>query len=168
VDLNIAKEVAALERLTVKQLRQKYVEVFGEETNGHNKVWLVRRIAWRLQVLAEGDLSERARRRALDVACDADLRMSPPRARTPAAAPPKPAATATRTLPFKQDSRLPPPGTVLTRAYKGGTVQVTVLADGFEYQGEVYASLSAVAKAVTGSHCNGFLFFRLDRKGDDR
>ncbi len=85
MDLNIAKEVAALERLTVKQLRQKYVEVFGEETNGHNKVWLVRRIAWRLQVLAEGDLSERARRRALDLACDADLRMSPPRVRTPAA-----------------------------------------------------------------------------------
>ncbi len=168
MDLNIAKEVAALERLTVKQLRQKYVEVFGEETNGHNKVWLVRRIAWRLQVLAEGDLSERARRRALDLACDADLRMSPPRVRTPAAAPPEPTATATRTLPFKQDGRLPPPGTVLTRAYKGGTVQVTVLADGFEYQGEVYASLSAVAKAVTGSHCNGFLFFRLDRKGDDR
>jgi hypothetical protein len=38
---------------------------------------------------------------------------------------------------------------------------VTVLADGFEYDGQVYASLSAVAKAVTGSHCSGYLFFRL-------
>ena len=41
-------------------------------------------------------------------------------------------------------------------------MQVKVLPDGFEYAGAVYASLSAVAKAVTGSHCNGFLFFRLN------
>jgi hypothetical protein len=162
----LAREVAALQRLTVKQLRKKYAEVFGEETNGHNKVWLVRRIAWRLQVLAEGDLSDRARRRAGELACDADLRMNPPRVRTPAAAPPEPAATATRTLPFKQDSRLPPPGTLLTREYKGRTFQARVLADGFDYDGQVYRSLSAVAKAITGSHCNGYFFFRLGVKGD--
>jgi hypothetical protein len=42
-----------------------------------------------------------------------------------------------------------------------------VLADGFEYAGQVYASLSAVAKAITGSHCNGYLFFRLGQ-GDNR
>ena len=40
-------------------------------------------------------------------------------------------------------------------------MRVTVLADGFEYQGHVYRSLSAVAKAVTGTHTNGYLFFRL-------
>ena len=49
---------------------------------------------------------------------------------------------------------------VLTRTYKGEVLQVQVRADGFEYQGQVYASLSAVAKAITGSHCNGFLFFK--------
>ena len=43
-----------------------------------------------------------------------------------------------------------------------------VLAEGFGYAGQVYGSLSAVAKAVTGSHCNGFLFFRLNDKGDNR
>jgi hypothetical protein len=58
------------------------------------------------------------------------------------------------------DHRLPPPGTILTRPYKGQLVQVQVLTDGFAYGGRVYASLSAVAKAITGSHCNGFLFFR--------
>jgi hypothetical protein len=58
------------------------------------------------------------------------------------------------------DDRLPPPGTVLTRPFKGAVLQVKVLAEGFEYQGQVYPSLSAVAKAITGSHCNGFLFFR--------
>jgi hypothetical protein len=58
-------------------------------------------------------------------------------------------------------------GSVLTRKYKGGTVQVKVLAQGFENAGAVYGSLSAVAKAVTGSYCNGFLFFGLT-KGDSK
>jgi hypothetical protein len=160
----LAREVAALQRLTVKQLRQKYAEVFGEETNGHNKVWLVRRIAWRLQALAEGDLSDRARRRAGELACDADLRMNPP-VPTPVAAEPE-EAPPPRVLPFQADDRLPPPGTLLTREYKGRTYQVRVLADGFDYDGQVYRSLSAVAKAITGSHCNGYFFFRLGVKGD--
>jgi hypothetical protein len=72
-----------------------------------------------------------------------------------------------RVLKFQADDRLPPPGTVLTRKYKGQLVQVRVRPDGFEYEGEVFTSLSAVAKKITGSHCNGFLFFRLDRKGDE-
>jgi hypothetical protein len=161
----LAREVAALQRLTVKQLRQKYAEVFGEETNGHNKVWLVRRIAWRLQALAEGDLSDRVRRRAAELACDADLRMNPPPIKVAATV--EDDAPPVRVLKFQADDRLPPPGTVLTRRYKGEVLQVRVRSDGFEYEGKVYASLSAVAKAITGSHCNGFLFFRIGGKGGD-
>jgi hypothetical protein len=78
-NMNVGKEVAALQRLGVKALRTRYAEVFGEQTPAHNKVWLVKRIAWRLQALAEGDLSERARQRAAELANDADLRLSPPR-----------------------------------------------------------------------------------------
>jgi len=66
------------------------------------------------------------------------------------------------------DSRLPVPGTVLTCPYKGDVLQVRVLADGFEYDGATYGSLSAVAKAATGSHCNGFAFFRLAGNGAKR
>jgi hypothetical protein len=73
--LNVGKEVAALQRMTVKELREKYAEAFGEETNANNKVWLVKRIAWRIQALAEGDLSEHARRRAAELANDADLQL---------------------------------------------------------------------------------------------
>jgi hypothetical protein len=162
MDLNIGHEVAALRRLSVGQLRQRFAEVFGEATAVGNKPWLVKRIAWRLQALAEGDLSERARRRAAELANDADLRLNPPRDQT-AAAPPPPAAA-----PAPLDPRLPPPGSVLTRTYKGQQLQVQVLADGFAFEGLVYKSLSAVAKAVTGSHCNGFLFFRLTAQGDNR
>jgi hypothetical protein len=155
VQLNIVNEVAALERMTIGQLRQRFAELFGEATHASNRTWLVRRIAWRLQALAEGDLSERARRRAQGLARDADLRLNPPRSQTATAAPPEPVQ-----VPAPVDPRLPPPGTILTRPYKGQLVQVQVLTEGFAYAGRVYPSLSAVAKAITGSHCNGFHFFR--------
>jgi Protein of unknown function (DUF2924) len=155
VEVNIVHEVAALQRLTVGQLRQRFAEVFGEATQASNRTWLIKRIAWRLQALAEGDLSERARRRAAELACDADLRLNPPRGKTTTTPPPQPVR-----VPAPVDPRLPPPGTILTRPYKGQLVQVQVLTDGFAYAGRVYPSLSAVAQAITGSHCNGYLFFR--------
>ena len=162
--LNVHQEVAALQRLGAQQLRARYAEVFGETTPAHNKTWLIRRIAWRLQALAEGDLSERARRRAVELANDADLRMNPPG--PPRTAKPMPAQPSIPAEPTAVDRRLPPPGTVLTRTYKGLTLQVEVLAKGFAYQGQVFKSLSAVAKAITGSHCNGYWFFGLVHKGD--
>jgi hypothetical protein len=148
--------------MTAAQLRCRYTEVFGEPPHSRHRTWLIKRIAWRLQALAEGDLSERARRRSRELARDADLRLSAPR--TPRATPveePVPQADA----PLARDPRLPPPGHLLLRRYKGQLLQVRVLADGFEYQEQVFASLSAVAKAITGSHTNGFLFFRLPAKG---
>jgi hypothetical protein len=154
------KELAALQRLSVKELRDRYAEAFGEGTNANNRAWLIKRIARRLQALAEGDFSERARRRAAELACDADLRLSPPEIK---AAPPEATErTTTGILADKTDDRLPLPGTIIPREYKGQTLQVRVLTKGFEYAGEVYKSLSAVAKAVTGSHCNGYAFFRLE------
>jgi len=57
----------------------------------------------------------------------------------------------------------PPVGTVLRRDYKGRLLQVTVLSDGFEYEGQLYKSLSAVTKAITGAHWNGYHFFGLSK-----
>jgi hypothetical protein len=162
MNLNVGKELAALQRLSVKDLRDRYAEAFGEGTNANNRAWLIKRIAWRMQALAEGDLSERARRRAAELACDADLRLSPPKIK------PVPMEATGRTttgiLADKTDDRLPLPGTIITREYKGQLLQVRVLTKGFEYAGEVYKSLSAVAAAITGSHCNGFAFFRLAKE----
>src|SRR4051812_34153880 len=151
---NVARELAALQRLSVPQLRLRYAEIFSETTNANNRVWLVKKIAWRLQALAEGGLSERARQRAAELANDADLRANPPQTIT------LPVPLETPPPRSQADNRLPPPGTVLTRPYKGGVLQVKILAEGFEHDAQVYSSLSAVAKAITGSHCNGFLFFR--------
>jgi hypothetical protein len=58
---------------------------------------------------------------------------------------------------------LPPPGNIVERLYKGQMIRVIVLKDGFEYEGQRYKSLTAIAKEVSGTHCNGFLFFRLGR-----
>jgi hypothetical protein len=150
-------DLAALPRLTTSELRIRYAEVFGDQPPTWNRVWMLKRLAWRLQALAEGGLSERARRRAEELANDADLRLNPPKVKGADASAER---TATTMLPAQADDRLPPPGTILTRPYKGQIVQVQVLHSGFAYQGQVYPSLSAVAKAVTGSHCNGYLFFR--------
>ena len=60
------------------------------------------------------------------------------------------------------------PGAVITREYKGREVRVTVLEEGFEHEGTVHRSLSAVAKAVTGAHWNGFHFFGLVTPGGGR
>ena len=59
---------------------------------------------------------------------------------------------------------MPLPGTVLTRAWKGRTILVEVLADGFRFENRVYTSLSAIAVAVTGTRWNGLAFFRLTGK----
>jgi hypothetical protein len=158
--LNIAKEVATMQRMTMQELRDRYAEAFGDSTNANNCVGLVRRIAWRLQARAEGDLSERARRRAEELADEADLRLTPP----PVPAPAAPEHTVIAILPLRSDGRLPPPGSVITRAYKGVTLQVKVLDDGFEFEGENFKSLSAVARKVTGQHMNGFLFFKLGKE----
>jgi len=170
--MNLAQDIATLPTLSVAQLRSRYAETFGEPTHAGRKAWLVKRIAWRLQALAEGDLSERARQRATELANDADLRLSPPKSSRPATS--ECAATSSDGLamssrtPAKPDERLPQPGGVLRRLYKGQHLQVTVLQSGFAYGGQVFASLSAVAKAITGSHCNGFLFFRLSTTRGDQ
>jgi len=152
----VAKQIEALDDLTVAELREKYAEVFGEETRSRHKRFLQKRIAWRLQANEEGGLSERALRRARELANEADLRLLAP----------EPRRTVVRAFKPSQDRRLLMPGTVLTREYRGRTIAVTVLDEGFECEGKVYRSLSAVARAVTGTRWNGLLFFGLAGKGE--
>jgi hypothetical protein len=146
-----------LKKLATKELRRNYAEVFGDSTNANNKAWLLKRIAWRLQANAEGGLTERAKKRAAELANDSGLRLMLPKAAKAATE----ALVATVPAPAIRDERLPPAGTLLVREYRSGKIQVTVLADSFEHEGKTYPSLSAVAKAITGSHVNGFHFFKL-------
>jgi len=161
----IQKELAALEDMTTRELRERYEEVFGEAARSSNRRWLQRRVAWRVQMLAEGELSartvDRVRAKAATLARDADLRVRPP------AGPiedQRPERTVSAAMPAGLDERVPPPGAVLVRDFKGREHRVTVRADGFEYRGDTYRSLSAVAHAISGSHWNGFHFFGLGKR----
>ena len=159
--LNIGKEMTALKRMTVPELRRKYAQVFGEDTASRHKEFLIRRIIWRLQANQEGGLSERARQWARELAAESDIRLTAPRPRS--VVPGGEATTAP--VEFPHDDRLPMPGAIITRRYKNQTVEVRVLPRWFEFEGEVYRSLSAVAKKVTGTHWNGYHFFRLGETG---
>ena len=161
--LNIQEEREGLQEMTVRQLRRDYARLFGEESRVSNKAYLVKRIIWRKQVLAEGDISERARRRAAELADEADLRVRAPRGAFGPAPALDPEHTETRVYKPPRDKRLPTAGTELVRIYKGKRVVARVLDNGFRCDGKIYPSLSAVARATTGTNWNGFDFFGLKR-----
>lgn len=158
MDECIYTEIERLRSMRPAELRARYQEVFGEGSRTAHKQHLVRQIAWRLQVQAHGDLSERARQRALEIANDADLKTQVPphweeKERT------------TRTSrQGRRAGRIPAAGTLLRRVYRDRTVVVQILSDGFEYEGRRYGSLSAVARAATGTRWNGLLFFGLTER----
>jgi Protein of unknown function (DUF2924) len=148
--------IESLRRLKTKELKARYRDLFGEESPSSNRAHLFRRLAWRLQANAVGDLSDQARERAAALAQDADLRLRAPRhfwheIDAPCA-------------PSHRDLRLPPAGTVVERFYRGQPIRVTVTAHDFEYRGKNYASLSAIAHRVTGTRWNGFHFFGLKQE----
>jgi Protein of unknown function (DUF2924) len=169
VDQAVLIAIENLRRASLAALREKYREVFQEETRCRHREHLFRRIAWRLQALADGDLSQRAHQRAYQIANDADLRMIAPAGFFTVS------GERVRTVPRDHcrptDSRLPLPGTLLTRNWKGRTLLVEVLADGFRFENQHYSSLSAIAVAVTGTRWNGLAFFglmaRADKERDD-
>ena len=159
--------IAAVERLptlTVAQLRDRYLATFGEPTASRHKTWLVRRIAWRMQADDEGGLSERALARAAELAKDAEIRLTAPRKAATKVLAELPRSK-TVALQRMRDAGLAP-GSMLRREWRGRPVVVAVLAEGFDYEGTLYRSLSAVATAITGTKWNGHVFFGLKRQGD--
>ena len=155
----VTRELGRLGRLTLTQLRAKHESLFGKASQSRNLVFLRKKLAWRIQELAEGGLSPAAKERILSL-MPTDLEGAPRRkkAQTPSKSTPRPAG---------RDSRLPAPGTQLVRVYQGETFQVEVLAKGFRFRGETHRSLSAIAKRITGTVWNGFLFFGLTAGGFD-
>ena len=158
----VRAEIESLRHMTVGQLKDKYREVFCEESRSNHKQFLFRRIAWRIQANAEGGLTERARRRALEIANDADLRIRAPKNFLKEAVDNN-RAIESRVSPMA-DPRLPAPGTVLVRRYQGKDVVVRVREDAFECDGRTYLSLSAAVREATGTRWNGFAFFDLGGK----
>ena len=161
--MNIEEEIQKLQAMSVGALRVRWAELYGEPARSRNRIFLWRRLAWRIQELEFGGLSERAKRLAKELARDADLRQRVHRGGLITEGGGPKGYQVVRSLPKAtwRDPRLPRPGMVLTRDYQGRRIAVKVLEKGFEYQEGVYASLSAVARAVTGTRWNGLAFFGL-------
>jgi hypothetical protein len=155
----LREEIEALRNMTVGQLKNRYREVFGEASRSNHKQFLFRRIAWRIQANAWGGLSDRARRRALEIADDADLRIRAPKNFLKGEMDER-RMIETRVAPT-EDPRLPIPGTMLVRRYRGKDIVVRVREDGFEYAGKIHRSLSSAVREATGTPWNGFAFFGL-------
>jgi hypothetical protein len=135
---SIAARVAALPKKPTPELKQMWRELFDREPPGFSRSYLVSRLAYRIQELAYGGLKPAIRTR-LDALADG---LDPKAAR-------------------KRVINGPVVGAQLIREWQGVEHKVTVLADGFEWEGRWYKSLSAVARAITGTRWNGPVFFGL-------
>ncbi len=168
VDPALAARVSRVEQMRPHELREVYRHTFGRDTASGNRAWLVRAITTRLR---EIDRSHQmpvalavARELAKDFGCEASF-ASYLETLPPCAPIPRPAEDAFERPRAAEgrDRRIPPPGTVLVRHFGDRDYRVTVTEDGFMLGRHRYRSLSAVAKAITGKHWNGYLFFGLDR-----
>lgn len=158
---DIPGQLAALRKMTVAQLRERYREVFGEPTRSRNKDYLRKKVAWRIQELAEGGLSDRARAKIAELAPHAPVRWRSSGGGSSPASSQAEATSSAASSTTARDPRLPEPGTVITREHQGVEHRVTVLDEGFEYDGQRYPTLSKIARQITGTNWNGFLFFKL-------
>jgi hypothetical protein len=155
---SIAAQVANLNLMTVNELRAEWRRVFGEETRQRHRQHLINRIAKQLQKDQLPNLSPEEEAKVEEYR--AIIQNLQPDQWFPG----KQRGKAKRNKPTKTH-RIPPPGSVITREYKGQEIIVTILEKGFEFQGQVYRSLSAIAKEVTGTTWNGYTFFRLKKSG---
>ena len=152
----IVAEIMALKELSIDGLQKKYEEVFsGKKTTSNNKTYLWRRIAYRIQELKYGGMSEEARNEIGKLIREYD---------------PINNKAIRQDAGFEngsgkklkvRDSRLPIPGTIITKEYNGIMLQVKTLEKGFEYDGKFFKSLTGLTKEITGLHWSGYNFFDL-------
>ena len=152
--IDIVEIQKELEALPIKELRERFALYYSYTPQTRNKAHFVSKIIWAIQRDLNGDISSQARKNALRIANDRDVRE---RFQTPQKAPEK-TEKQIQTISYKPKSELLP-GTILTRNHKGRDIRATVLDNGFEWDGRWFKSLSAIAREVTGTQWNGKLFF---------
>jgi hypothetical protein len=146
-DTRILEQITALKQMTVVELKAKWMSLFDTAAPNNSRSYLELRLCYRIQELTLGGLS-RETRRTLDLLADElDGKIG------------RKAIIA--------DDRNPVTGTRLLREWNGTEHTVTVLRDGFDWEGRTFKSLSAVARAITGTQWNGYRFFGLRETGRD-
>lgn len=144
--LSLAEDLTALPDLPLDELKRRWRDLYGASPPSRlGRALMVRGIAYRVQEQALGDLRPTTRRRLARAAEEIGS------GRTPSAPPP-----------------VIKPGTRLLREWQGVTHEVIVLEHSIQYRGETWASLSAVAREITGTRWSGPLFFGLKGRRHDR
>jgi hypothetical protein len=141
-DVTLEAEIGLLPNLSLLELRHRWKTLFGHPApKSLRRIFLARAVAYQMQVEVYGGLSVATRRQLREIANavrtgDANAMLGSARVR---------------------------PGTQMIRQWQNTTHTVTALAEGFEWNGRTYKSLSAVANAITGTNWNGFAFFGIKR-----
>lgn len=145
---SVLRQITELSTLPQDRLKALWRDYFGTEPPAYRRGFLVRGLAHRIQELAYGGLAPAHQVRLEALIADEE---APKKGRRPTS---------------KAEQLLL--GTRLVRQWKGVAHEVTVIEGGFEYQGRRYRSLSAVARAITGTRWNGPLFFGLRNHRSER
>lgn len=144
LDQTVLSRLAALKTLSVKELKAEWETLMGSSAPNNSRAFLEGRLAYRIQELTYGG-PDRATRRMLDLLADEVEGIA-------------------RRKHQITDPRNPVPGTQLIREWNGVEHTVTVLKDGFDWQGRKYKSLSGIAREITGTRWNGYRFFGLQTR----
>jgi len=141
------KQIAELHTLSVPDLKARWRKLLGTDPPTYQRRFLIKRLAYRVQELTYGGLSDVARQRAAEIIREAGMDEEasiPGRGGTP-----------------RRRAEVAIAGTRLVRVWNGRRYEVTVTLGGFEFEGRPYRSLSAIARVITGTHWNGRRFFGL-------
>lgn len=153
---SIKQHADRLARLTLPELQREYEAVCREPARSNNRVFIAKRLLWRIQAEADGGLSERALSRADELSRGRGIRVRPG---------PEVRAAVEDALAGQRPTDDLRVGQILVRVYRGRRIEVRVVEGGFELDGVVHRSLSAAARAITGASWNGRLFFGLASRG---
>ena len=146
---SVLRQLATLETLSLEQLHEQWRDLYGGEPPHYKRQFLIKRLAYRIQELFYGGLSESAQTRLRQVAQD------------------DPVARVDRWVSGNPQGKADIlPGTRFVRIWKDRRHEVLAHENGFEYDGRIFRSLSAVAREITGTRWNGRLFFGLKKTND--
>ena len=150
---DILNQILALKEMKSEELLRKYLEIFDDQRPKiNNAEYLRKKISYRIQEIAHGGLSDAAKTRLEQLITVYDPINNRLLRKT---------TGKESSVKIKRDRRLPIPGSIITKIYKGVEIKIKVLEKGFEYDGKTYRTLSQVANVLSGNHWNGYLFFGL-------
>lgn len=133
------KQLSAMQTMDMEALKAMWKDLYDIPPPKSNRTFLIRRLSYRIQEIAYGGLTAETKTKIRKMKRDPNAGMT------------------------ERSRELPPPGTMITREYQGVEHRVTVLGNGFEYQGRRYSNLSVIARVITGTRWSGPVFFGLKR-----